>query len=58
MFLVMSFVLSVRLIVLGSVEPDTGVAGHDLQAWVLHLSGNFALLEGSERAAKVQEMHA
>jgi hypothetical protein len=45
MFLVMSFVLSVRLIVLGSVEPDTGVADHDLQAWAFYLSGNFALLE-------------
>src|SRR5262249_37412305 len=52
MFLVMSFVLSVRLVVLGSVESNTGVADRDLQAWAFHLSGNFALLEGGEWVAK------
>jgi hypothetical protein len=58
MFLVMWFALSVRLIVLGSVEANTGVADHDLQAWVFHLSGNFALLEGRNGPPRMQEMQA
>src|SRR5262249_20737779 len=55
MFLVMWFVLSVRLIVVGSVEPNTGVADHDPQAWVFHLSDDFALLEGRNPVARVPD---
>jgi hypothetical protein len=58
LFLVMSFVLSVRWIVLGSVESNTGVADHDVQAWAFYLSGNFTLFEDGTGRQGWEEMYA